>query len=196
MMREKKLDPYKRVKAGSYDCGYPRYIDRQPTRMHSMWKNMWVRCTNPAMAQWHRYGGRGISVCAEWRDYNVFADFCVKKGYGDGLTIDRIDNDGNYEPGNVRFVTLEENIRNRTATDAQREASRESLGAYWADVKAGRRERKGKDKAVVCVETGEVYKSGAAAGRAIGRGRKAVCASIKTGTRAGGYHWKHACEAL
>ncbi|KKL50919.1 hypothetical protein LCGC14_2300660, partial [marine sediment metagenome] len=59
------------------------------------------------------YGGRGISICDRWKDSfkNFYKDVIV--GYFDGLTIDRIDNDGNYEPSNIRFVTVKANNNNR-----------------------------------------------------------------------------------
>jgi|15BtaG_2_1085339.scaffolds.fasta_scaffold07429_4 hypothetical protein len=166
-----------------------RYINRQPTRLHAVWKNMMARCTKPNHPAWERYGGRGICVCAEWSDYDVFADFCEGAGYRDDLTIDRIDNDKGYEPGNVRFVSLGDNVRNRSATQRQRAASKANLMGYWDDVRAGRRHQRGNQRRVVRLDTGEVFASGAAAGRAIERSRKAVWAAIRTGTRAGGCQW-------
>lgn len=83
-------------------------------------------CTSPIYALWARmkrrcsdkrnpwYGGRGIAVCEEWRDnYQAFKDFALKNGYDPGKQIDRIDVNGNYEPGNIRFVTHKENCQNR-----------------------------------------------------------------------------------
>jgi hypothetical protein len=60
------------------------------------------------------YGGRGISVCPEWENDPVeFYNWCIENGWKKGLQIDRIDNDGNYEPGNCRFVTTQENNLNK-----------------------------------------------------------------------------------
>jgi hypothetical protein len=71
------------------------------------------RCTRPYVKGYKNYGGRGIRVCAEWHDFATFRDWALSHGYKDGLTIDRIDSNGNYEPDNCRWITLSENIRRR-----------------------------------------------------------------------------------
>ena len=72
---------------------------------------MWQRCTNPKKSNYKYYGGRGITVCERWR---VFDNFVSDVGLRPrGLTIDRIDNYGNYEPGNVRWATWEQQRANR-----------------------------------------------------------------------------------
>jgi hypothetical protein len=70
------------------------------------------RCTNPNCASYRNYGGRGISVCTEWRDFVRFQNWASSQGYEPGLTIDRIENDGNYEPGNCRWATSSQQRRN------------------------------------------------------------------------------------
>jgi hypothetical protein len=83
--------------------------------LHSIWTNMKNRCRNPKMLMYYRYGGRGIKVCKEWdKSFESFYSWCIENGYEKGLQIDRIDNDGNYEPENCRWVTRSENIRNST----------------------------------------------------------------------------------
>jgi len=62
------------------------------------------------------YGGRGVAVCDEWLDPKAFCEWALATGYERGLTIDRIDNDGDYEPSNCRFITTEENNQNRRCT--------------------------------------------------------------------------------
>lgn len=72
------------------------------------------RCLNPKNTRFHDYGGRGIKICDEWlNDFQKFYDWSIQNGYRKGLQLDRINNDGNYEPSNCRFVTQTINIRNR-----------------------------------------------------------------------------------
>lgn len=68
------------------------------TRLYIIWKAMRERCMCPNCNRWHRYGGRGITVCTEWDDFALFRDWAMSNGYADNLTLDRIDHDGNYEP--------------------------------------------------------------------------------------------------
>ena len=80
----------------------------------SMYYDMIYRCTKKNNASYKNYGGRGIKVCDEWlTSRKSFFDFVIENGYEDGLSIDRINNDGDYEPSNVRFVTMKENCRNK-----------------------------------------------------------------------------------
>ena len=71
---------------------------------------MVVRCKNPKATGWKNYGGRGVAVCARWARFeNFLADMGERPP---GKTLDRIDNDGNYEPGNCRWATPKEQYRN------------------------------------------------------------------------------------
>jgi len=82
-------------------------------RLYLIWMNMKQRCYNINNTEFINYGGRDITICPEWaNDYTKFRDWAVKNGYVDSLTIDRINNDGNYEPSNCHFVTRTENNRN------------------------------------------------------------------------------------
>ena len=80
------------------------------TRLYGSWTCMWNRCTNPKCASYCRYGGRGIKVCDEWKDYFKFREWALSIGYdyNANLTIDRIDPDGNYCPENCRFLTTQQ----------------------------------------------------------------------------------------
>lgn len=86
------------------------------TRLYRIWTCMNDRCYNPHHPHYGRYGGRGIKVCDEWKsDKSRFFDWAKNNGYSDSLSIDRINNDGNYEPSNCRWATMREQQLNRSS---------------------------------------------------------------------------------
>lgn len=88
----------------------------QNTRIYRIWCGMKRRCYNKHNQHFDRYGGRGIIVCDEWKtDFMNFYDWAMSNGYDDKLSIDRINNEGNYEPSNCRWANQKQQIVNSTA---------------------------------------------------------------------------------
>ena len=88
-------------------------ITTQYRREYNSWHGAKYRCTSEKHPAWENYGGRGISMCPEWMD--SFEQFLADMGdRPEGKELDRINNDGNYEPGNCRWVTASENARNKS----------------------------------------------------------------------------------
>lgn len=83
------------------------------SRLYKIWTGMKQRCFNPNDTQYQNYGGRGIIICDEWRnDFTSFFNWATNNGYKEGLTIDRENVNGNYEPTNCRWATQKEQMRN------------------------------------------------------------------------------------
>lgn len=100
------------------------------TRIHNIWKGMKNRCYNKSNHKYKYYGGRGITVCDEWKNnFKAFYEWAMSHGYRDDLTIDRIKNDGNYEPSNCQWLTVQENTKKGNA-DRRRDALKEAHAEY------------------------------------------------------------------
>lgn len=81
--------------------------------LYNTWHNMRYRCSNPNATGFKNYGGRGITVSSRWEDFEAFLSDMGDRP--EGMSIDRIDNDGNYEPGNCRWATSKEQRLNQRA---------------------------------------------------------------------------------
>lgn len=93
------------------------YIDnRSKTKLYRVYYAMLGRCNDPKCKVYHYYGGRGIKCL--FSNFEEFRDWALANGYEDGLTIDRINNDGNYEPNNCRWVPMSVNHENRRKSSA------------------------------------------------------------------------------
>ena len=134
------------------ECGNEKYIDGTNLRLglvqscgclvekhglseeklYSVFHNMKDRCYNPKSKPYKNYGARGISICKEWLDiengFIIFYNWALNNGYKEGLTIDRIENDGNYEPSNCQWITLGENTAKSNKVSLRNVSKKES----WA----------------------------------------------------------------
>lgn len=95
------------TKHGFTKCG------KNTERLYHIWCCMRQRCLNPNNKRYINYGGRGVTICKDWDNYAVFRDWALNNGYEDGLTIERINVDGNYEPLNCTWIT---NAKQQTNT--------------------------------------------------------------------------------
>lgn len=108
--------------------------------LYNVWSGMLARCANPNSGEYRHYGGRGITVCDEWKDFSAFNDWAMAAGYDRNLQIDRINVNGNYEPSNCRWVTAKENQNNRRSNLLITIDSETKTLQQWADLTGIRRE--------------------------------------------------------
>jgi hypothetical protein len=102
-------------------------------KMKDLYRNMCKRCGDPSDKRWSDYGGRGITVCSEWRgDRHKFYQWCAENGIESHLQIDRIDNNKNYEPSNCKFSTrMEQAVNTRKNVFLEWNGKRQTI-SQWA----------------------------------------------------------------
>lgn len=86
---------------------------KERKKLYGAWKNMLYRCNNPNHSRYEDYGGRGITVCEEWHDFETFYKWSVENGHSEKLSLDRVNNDGMYEPSNCQWSSILEQQNNR-----------------------------------------------------------------------------------
>ena len=108
------------------------------TKIHSVWNEMLQRCKNEKDPKYPDYGGRGISVCEEWKRFAPFYEWAKASGYVEGknrerCSLDRIDNNGNYCPENCRWATAKEQANNRRSNHYITALGETLTIAQWSD---------------------------------------------------------------
>ena len=104
-------------------------------RIYHIYSGMTQRCENRSSDDYHNYGGRGITVCDEWKNsFESFCDWAMANGYAENLTIDRINVNGNYEPSNCRWVTSKKQNNNRRNNRLLTYNGETHTMAEWADI--------------------------------------------------------------
>ena len=104
-------------------------------RLYRIWTEMKRRCENSDRPNYRNYGGRGIKVCQEWKNsFETFREWALSNGYSDELSIDRIDNDDNYEPSNCHWVTDREQSNNKRSNKLIVYKGEKHTLAQWCEI--------------------------------------------------------------
>ena len=101
-------------------------------RIYTCWLAMRSRCEKPQNKSYKHYGGRGIKLCDEWHDAYVFKEWALQNGYSDDLQIERVNNDGDYEPSNCRWATRVEQANNKRTNKLININGETKTAAEWA----------------------------------------------------------------
>ena len=197
-----------------YSKRYPK--DVQIRRLRYIWHGMIRRCNDQKHKGYEGYGGRGISVCNEWHEYVTFARWAIQNGYADNLSIDRINNDGNYEPSNCRWITSKEQLYNkRTSRFATIKGETKTI-TEWAeeygqdpntvftrigkgmDIEEALTKRThrngGHGIPIRCIDTGEEFPSATAAAAKYGYNISCIAKAARLGRTSYGMRWEQIYE--
>lgn len=112
---QEKISTWSNLKSGQIQhcgCESPRH-GGYGTKIYAVWRRIIQCCFDVKSQGYKNYGQRGITVCAEWQSFPKFREWTIASGYSEGLSIDRIDNNGNYEPANCRWATAKEQSSNK-----------------------------------------------------------------------------------
>lgn len=187
------------------------------SRIFKIWTKIKTRCFNKNIANYKNYGGRGITICKEWKsDFKKFYNWAIKNGYSDNLSIDRIDVNGNYCPENCRWATSKEQARNTRKNHTITFKGETHCISEWAEliginygtlyyrIEQGwdfeknikTKPNKGGGVAgrkIKCIETGKIYNNYKEIKKEIKKinitGVWKCCA--KKQKKCGGYHWEY-----
>lgn len=132
-----RADHLKSGRTTSCGCIRTKHGDKRrgkTERLYRIWCAMKNRCYEKSYRQFKNYGGRGITVCEEWKNYAVFKEWSFANGYRDELSIDRIDVNGNYEPSNCRWATQEEQANNKRQNRRETFNGETHTVAEWAKI--------------------------------------------------------------
>lgn len=102
-------------------------------KLYKVWASMKQRCINPNSREFKHYGKRGITICKEWLDYEPFKEWALMNGYKEGLSIERIDVNGNYEPSNCTWIPRIEQPKNTRRTIYIKYNGKDQTISEWAD---------------------------------------------------------------
>lgn len=104
------------------------------TRIYRIWSDMKTRCYQKSHRSYNNYGGRGITVCEEWKNSSdSFIEWAFSSGYQEHLTLDRIDTNGNYEPSNCRWITRKEQCNNTRKNVFLEYKGKKQTVSQWAE---------------------------------------------------------------
>lgn len=104
------------------------------TKIYKIWSGMKSRCRYSSCQDYKYYGGKGITYCEEWNDFTSFYEWAIENGYQDGLSLERINVKGNYEPSNCKWVTLREQRYNLTKSLKYTINEKTKCLAEWCEI--------------------------------------------------------------